>query len=154
MLNNFIDNKSSSIKAKIIGTLIFCFSTAICLALLLPYSVKHYPILVAFGVVSFALTGVIIILLLVINGLLTVQQLRKHHPDLLKNSISSSRNTRSEAIRQIKYLKDPRLKKISACMTKIGIVCFFILIKRGTRLLLLELLCAEILKIRSIFCFL
>ena len=124
MLNNFIDKRSS--KAKMIGTLVLCFLTAICLALLFPYSVKKYPTLMAFGVVSFALTGVIIILLLAIHGLMTGHQFRKHHPDLLKNSISSSRNTRSEAIRQIKFLNDPQLKRISNCTTKIGIFCFFI----------------------------
>ncbi len=121
---NFIDKRS--FKAKVICTLIFCFLTAIGLALLLPYSVKKHPILVAFGFVSFALTCFVIILLLCIAGLMTIYQLRKHHPDIWKNSINSSRNTRYEAIRQRKYIDDPCLTKISVCTTKIGIYCFVI----------------------------
>jgi hypothetical protein len=124
MINNFIDKRTSRIK--IIGALIFCFVIAICLSLFIPYFVKKCPALVAFGIVSFALTLFIIMLLLAINGLMNTYQLRKHYPDLWKKSMCSSRSERIEAIKQTHYLNDPNLKRISKHTTKIALFCLLV----------------------------
>lgn len=128
MLKYFLDaNKMGNkkfLKLAVAGLLIIVISVVLGEAV--KYGFQKHPELVALGFISFAVTSVVIILLLAIHGLMTGHQLRKHHPNLWENSKSSSRSTKAEAIRQIKFLNDPRLKKISSCTSKIGIFCFLI----------------------------
>lgn len=152
MLKYFFDTSKTgnkkSLKLVAAGLLIII---AIILGEAIRYGFQRYPELVALGFISFAATSLVVILLLAIHGLIMGHRLRKHHPNLWENSKSSSRSTKAEAIRQIKHLSDPRLKTISGCTSKIGIVCFLIWVIGFSAVLCIVLITGDDSFVRAIF---
>lgn len=122
----FDTNKFGRKYSKLILIGIIILTIAIVLSLLLPYSIKKNPLLTAFGFISFAITGVLVIVIFVISGLMTTRHLCKKHSGIWEKTRSRSLSTRTEALKQIRAINDPYLKKVSCWSTRIGVFCFVI----------------------------
>ncbi len=107
--------------------LLFSPIIAIASGLLIETGVKKCPIYVAIGFVSFAITFVLVWIILVICLVFSFFYVRRHYYQLWKIIYSSaSLKERIDANRRLASLNDPKLVKMDNILNKFGLRAFLI----------------------------
>ena len=113
---------------KFIFFLLASLGIAVLLSIIIPIGFKTYPLLVIFGLISFAITSVIIMLLAFIYAIIGTWRCIKVDFKLWKKSFSSSLKKRYEAAGALRSImdKDPVTQKAGKVVTKIALLCLLV----------------------------
>jgi len=113
--------------SKLILIVIGILGISVFLSFLLPLGVKKYPFIVYFGLCTFAITLLTIMLLSLIGFLFAQWRYARHNFKAWKQSIfSSSLATRYQAVRTLASINDPVLNKFWKICNKLGFFCLFL----------------------------
>ena len=114
-------------RSKLILIVIGILGISVFLSFLLPLGARTYPFLLYFGLCSFTITILLIMLLSLISCLFGQWRYARHNFKAWKQSIlSSSLTTRYQAGRTMAMINDPVINKFEKICDKVGFLCLLI----------------------------